>query len=104
MPTPTPTPGQDGEHAIDAPADEWERMRQEPYPNPALQDRGETLAWTGVGIGLVGVGVGVAAAAAICPACMFGVVPLAAASAPGLLAAGAFKRWRSRKRAAAAAT
>jgi hypothetical protein len=78
------------------PADEWELMRQAPYPDPAAQDRGEVLAWSGVGIGLIGVGV--VAASAICPPCMMGVAPLAAATAPGLIVAGAIKRWRSRKK------
>ena len=80
--------------------EELEAMRRAPYPNPAHQDRGETLAWTGVGIGLMGVGV--VAASAICPPCMLGAVPLCVAAAPGLVAAGAFKRWRSKKNAAAA--
>lgn len=81
--------------------DELEAMRHAPYLGPPA-DRGETLAWTGVGIGLMGAGV--VAASAICAPCMIGVAPLAALTAPVLIGAGAFKRWRSKKAAAAVAT
>jgi hypothetical protein len=71
---------------------ELEAMRHAAYPDPADIDRGEVLMATGVGIGLLGVGL--VAASAICPPCMMGAVPLAAATAPALLGAGVFKRWR----------
>ncbi len=71
---------------------ELEAMRHGAYPDPADIDRGEVLMATGLGIGLLGVGL--VAVSAICPPCMMGAVPLAAASAPALLGAGAFKRWR----------
>ena len=71
---------------------ELEAMRHHAYPDPGDSDRGEVLMATGVGVGLLGMGL--VAAAAICPPCMLGAVPLAAASAPALLGAGLFKRWR----------
>jgi len=80
--------------------DQLEAMRHAPYPSPDT-DRGETLALTGVGIGLMGVGV--VALSAICPPCMIGAAPLAAAAAPVLVGAGAYKRWRSRRKEPAVA-
>lgn len=76
---------------------ELEAMRHAPYQGPG-EDRGEVLAWTGVGIGLMGAGV--VAASTICAPCMIGVAPLAAVTAPVLIGAGAFKRWRVRRREA----
>jgi hypothetical protein len=90
---------------LDAPlsAEELEALRRAPYPDPAAADRGEVLAATGAVIGVVGVGVvgvGVVVGAALCPACMRGLAPLCAVTAPLLVGAGAWKRWRTRQCAA----
>ena len=76
--------------------EELAALRNAPYPDPSSQDRGEVLAWTGAAIGTVGVGVVVGAA--VCPTCMLGLAPLCAATAPVLIGAGAWKRWRTRDR------
>jgi hypothetical protein len=76
-------------------AAELAALRAKPYPDPADTDRGEVLAATGVALGVVGVGV--VAAAAICPPCMLGLAPLCAVTAPVLVGAGAWKRWRRRR-------
>ena len=88
---------------LDAPlsAEELEALRRAPYPDPAAADRGEVLAATGAVIGVVGVGVVVGAVgAAICPACMLGLAPLCAVTAPVLVGASVWKRWRTRQCAA----
>lgn len=91
-----PSRDDDGRREDPLEDDRLEAERFAAYPDPALQDRGETLALTGVAIGVVGVGV--AAVASFCPPCMAGMVPMAAVAAPALVGAGAFKRWRRRLR------
>lgn len=79
---------------------ELEALRHAPFVDPADIDRGEVLVATGVGIGVIGVGVLVVSA--ICPPCLLGMVPLSAVTGTGLIAAGLVKRWRRRRRDAAA--
>ena len=76
-------------------AAEFAALRAQPYPDPADADRGEVLAATGVALGIVGVGV--VAGAALCPPCVLGLAPLCAVTAPVLVGAGAWKRWRRRR-------
>ena len=75
---------------------ELEALRHAAWPNPEHADRGEVLMATGVGMGLLGVGM--VALSAICLPCVIGAAPLAAASAPVLVGAGLFKRWRRHRR------